>query len=51
MTIDHRPLSYDVGPLKLTGFGLAVLAAFVVAQIIAQRELTRRGYDPSRWAI
>ena len=30
MTIDHRPLSYEVGPLTITGFGLAVLAAFVV---------------------
>ena len=41
-----QPLSYDVGPLQLTGFGLAVLLAFVIGQIIAQRELARRGYDP-----
>jgi phosphatidylglycerol---prolipoprotein diacylglyceryl transferase len=47
MTIDHRPLSYEVGPLTITGFGLAVLAAFVVAQIVAQNELKRRGYDPT----
>ena len=40
------PLSYDVGPLQLTGFGFAVLMAFVVAQIISQRELARRGHDP-----
>ena len=46
MTIDHHPLSYDVGPLTITGFGLAVLAAFVVAQIVAQNELKRRGFDP-----
>ncbi|MEO8579479.1 MAG: prolipoprotein diacylglyceryl transferase [Gemmatimonadales bacterium] len=45
-SIVHEPLSYDVGPLQLTGFGLAVLMAFVVAQIIAQRELARRGHDP-----
>ncbi|MGH7650513.1 MAG: prolipoprotein diacylglyceryl transferase [Gemmatimonadaceae bacterium] len=44
-SIVHHPLSYDVGPLQLTGFGLAVLMAFVIAQIIAQRELTRRGHD------
>ena len=44
-SIVHQPLSYDVGPLQLTGFGLAVLMAFVVAQIIAQRELARRGQD------
>ena len=45
-SIVQQPLSYDVGPLQLTGFGLAVLLAFVVAQIAAQRELARRGYDP-----
>ncbi|HZE07691.1 MAG TPA: prolipoprotein diacylglyceryl transferase [Gemmatimonadaceae bacterium] len=45
-SIVHHPLSYDVGPLQLTGFGLAVLMAFVIAQIITQRELARRGRDP-----
>jgi len=46
MTIDHHPLAYGVGPLMITGFGLAVLAAFIVAQIVAQHELKRRGYSP-----
>jgi phosphatidylglycerol:prolipoprotein diacylglycerol transferase len=45
-SIVHQPLSYDIGPLQLTGFGLAVLMAFIIAQIVAQRELARRGYDP-----
>lgn len=45
-SITHQPFAYDVGPLQLTGFGLAVLMAFVIAQIIAQRELARRGHDP-----
>src|SRR3954468_6157139 len=45
-SITQQPMSYDVGPLQLTGFGLAVLMAFVIAQIIAQRELARRGHDP-----
>src|SRR5258705_9214044 len=45
-SIVAQPLSYDVGPLQLTGFGLAVLMAFVIGQITAQRELARRGYDP-----
>jgi len=45
-SIVQQPLSYDVGPLQLTGFGLAVLMAFIIAQISAQRELARRGYDP-----
>src|SRR6266566_4943987 len=45
-SIVQQPLSYDVGPLQLTGFGLAVLMAFVIGQIITQRELARRGHDP-----
>src|SRR6476661_64150 len=45
-SIVQQPLSYDLGPLQLTGFGLAVLLAFVISQIIAQRELARRGHDP-----
>ena len=45
-SIVQQPLSYDVGPLQLTGFGLAMLMSFVISQIIAQRELARRGYDP-----
>jgi phosphatidylglycerol:prolipoprotein diacylglycerol transferase len=45
-SIVHQPFSYDVGPLQLTGFGLAVLMAFVIAQVITQRELTRRGHNP-----
>jgi phosphatidylglycerol:prolipoprotein diacylglycerol transferase len=45
MTV-HHPFSYDIGPIAFTGFGLAVLLAFVIAQIIAQRELARRGHDP-----
>src|SRR5438477_3224577 len=45
-SVVHQPLSDQLGPLQLTGFGLAVLLAFVMAQIIAQRELARRGHDP-----
>ena len=44
--IVHHPFAYNVGPLQITGFGIAVLMAFVVAQVVAQRELTRRGFDP-----
>jgi phosphatidylglycerol:prolipoprotein diacylglycerol transferase len=44
-SVVHEPLSYQVGPLQLTGFGLAVLLAFVIAQIISQRELARRGHN------
>ena len=45
-SIVHQPLSYDVGPLQLTGFGLAMLLAFVIGQLVTQRELARRGQDP-----
>lgn len=45
MTV-HHPFSYTFGPIAFTGFGLAVLMAFLIAQIIAQRELARRGHDP-----
>ncbi len=44
-TIVHHPAAYQVGPLQVTGFGLAVLLAFVLGQIIASTELERRGYD------
>lgn len=41
----HHPTVFKLGPLELTGFGLAVLAAFAISQIICQRELWRRGQD------
>lgn len=43
-------MSYAFGPLQFTGFGLAMLLSFVVAQIISQRELERRGHDASPMA-
>jgi phosphatidylglycerol:prolipoprotein diacylglycerol transferase len=30
---------------EISGFGIAVLLAFVIAQIVSERELARRGYD------
>ena len=39
-----------LGALQLTGFGLAVLLAFWISQIITERELARRGQDPSPMA-
>jgi phosphatidylglycerol:prolipoprotein diacylglycerol transferase len=44
--IVHHPFSYKFGSFGFTGFGLAVLLCFLVAQVVAQRELVRRGYDP-----
>jgi phosphatidylglycerol:prolipoprotein diacylglycerol transferase len=44
--IVHHPFAYAFGPLQFTGFGIAILMCFVVAQVTAQRELVRRGHDP-----
>lgn len=41
--IIHHPTAFHFGPIEVTGFGLAVLLAFVVAQFVSQRELLRRG--------
>lgn len=45
-SISQTSFSYDIGRFQFTGFGIAVLMAFVIAQIISQRELWRRGHDP-----
>ena len=44
--IIHHPFAFDLGFFEFTGFGLAVVMAFVIAQIIAQRLLAQRGHDP-----
>ena len=44
--IVHHPFAYSYGPVGFTGFGLAVLMAFLVGQAVAQHELARRGFDP-----
>ena len=49
--IQHLPANFQLGPLEVTGFGLAVLAAFAISQIICQRELWRRGFDKEADAI
>lgn len=46
-SISQNSFTYNVGSFEFTGFGVAMLAAFVIAQIIAQREMWRRGYDPA----
>jgi phosphatidylglycerol:prolipoprotein diacylglycerol transferase len=38
----HRPFVYDVGPVEITGFGIAMLGAFIIAQIVMSCELERR---------
>jgi phosphatidylglycerol:prolipoprotein diacylglycerol transferase len=49
--IVHHPFTFTIGPLTLTGFGIAVLMAFVIAQIVSERELARRGHDHEAAAI
>jgi phosphatidylglycerol:prolipoprotein diacylglycerol transferase len=44
--ITAHPAEFHLGPLTLTGFGIAMLLAFLVAQYIGQVELSRRGHDP-----
>jgi phosphatidylglycerol:prolipoprotein diacylglycerol transferase len=42
--IVHHPFQIALGPLTLTGFGIAVAMSFVIASIISKSELTRRGH-------
>jgi len=49
--IVHHPFNFNIGPIPLTGFGIAVLLAFVIAQIVAERELARRGHDVEAAAV
>jgi phosphatidylglycerol---prolipoprotein diacylglyceryl transferase len=38
------PIHVGIFSFNLSGFGIAVLLAFVIAQIVSERELLRRGY-------
>jgi phosphatidylglycerol:prolipoprotein diacylglycerol transferase len=49
--IIHQPLEFTVGGLTFTGFGLAVLLAFLISQIVCERELARRGRDAEAAAV
>ncbi|HWZ61173.1 MAG TPA: prolipoprotein diacylglyceryl transferase family protein [Gemmatimonadaceae bacterium] len=44
--IVHQPFNLHLGPLEVTGFGLAVLLAFAIAQVVSARILAERGRDP-----
>jgi phosphatidylglycerol---prolipoprotein diacylglyceryl transferase len=44
--IVHHPFQFNIWKLQFTAFGLAVVMAFVIAQVISQHEMTRRGADP-----
>lgn len=49
--IVHHPFQFGIGGFNLTGFGIAVLLAFLIAQIVAERELSRRGHTTESAAI
>jgi phosphatidylglycerol---prolipoprotein diacylglyceryl transferase len=43
--IVHDPFIFHLGPLPLTGFGIAMMAAFGIAHFVAQTVLQQRGDD------
>ena len=43
--IIHHPFQFSIAGFTLTGFGIAVLLAFLISQIVAERELARRHHD------
>src|SRR5215831_18017875 len=47
----HHPFTFSVFGFSFTGFGIAVLLAFLIAQIISERELARRGRDAEAAAV
>jgi phosphatidylglycerol:prolipoprotein diacylglycerol transferase len=47
----HHPFTFTVFGFSLTGFGIAVLLAFLVSQLISERELARRGRDKEALAV
>ncbi len=49
--IVHKPFSFSVFGFSLTGFGIAVLLAFLISQIVCERELARRGRDAESAAV
>jgi phosphatidylglycerol:prolipoprotein diacylglycerol transferase len=46
VSIVHHPFIVKLGAFTLTGFGLAMLGACVIEQIVSQAVLARRGQDP-----
>jgi phosphatidylglycerol---prolipoprotein diacylglyceryl transferase len=43
----HHPFVFNIGPLPLTGFGIAVVVSFIVAQMISETMMRMRGGDPT----
>jgi len=49
--IVHHPFKFGIAGYELTGFGIAVLMSFLIAQIVSERELARRGHDVEAAAV
>lgn len=44
--IVHRPFQFGIGPLELTGFGIAVVVSFMIAQVVSEAMMRLRGENP-----
>ncbi|MFN2565256.1 MAG: prolipoprotein diacylglyceryl transferase [Gemmatimonadaceae bacterium] len=42
--IVHHPFEVHLGPITVTGFGIAVVLGFLIGQFVGERELARRGH-------
>ena len=42
----HHPFAFPVGPLDFTGFGIAVVVSFVIAQVVSESMMRLRGENP-----
>jgi phosphatidylglycerol:prolipoprotein diacylglycerol transferase len=55
MSLSHpivaHTFAFNIGPLQITGFGIAVLCAFFIAQFVCERELARRGQTAEALAM
>lgn len=47
----HHPFVYQLGPVVITGFGIAMLLTFVIALLTMTPELRRRGHDAAAAAM
>jgi phosphatidylglycerol:prolipoprotein diacylglycerol transferase len=46
----HQPFEFQLGPLSVTGFGIAMVMSFIIAQVACESESARRGHDPAQIA-
>lgn len=44
--IVHNPFVFNIGPLPLTGFGIAVVVSFMIAQVVSEAMMRLRGENP-----